>query len=161
MVIKVAQLADQAFDLPVTGYWKMENGQWDWYIDRELGIQTPFGRIAASTATAKGPAERPPVQMDIATLMNQVTVDSTAVTLSASNPLQTITLSNNMPGAISFELKDPRLEGVSIEVEKSSLNAGEKRAIRFRRTGEANSAGVVRIVVSPLNKVFEIRVHSN
>jgi hypothetical protein len=161
MTIKVAQLADQVFDLPVTGFWKMENGQWDWYIDRDLSGQTPFGRMAPPAANAKGPAERPPVKMDVATLMNQVTLDGASVTLSAANPVQTITLSNNMPGVVNLALTDPKLEGISIEVERSSLNAGEKSAIRFRRTGDAKSSGVVRVVAAPLNKVFEIRVRSN
>jgi hypothetical protein len=160
--VRIAQLGDQAFDMPLTTSWKVENGQWVWYIDRELSSQTPFGRIDRSTDAARSPADRPPpVRMDIATLMNQVTLDGTSVILNASNPLQTLTVSNNLSGAINLELTDPRLEGVSIEVERSTLNAGEKSAIRFRRTSETKSSGVVRIVASPLNKVFEIRVRSN
>jgi len=165
LVIKVpqlaAQLGDQTFDVPLTTSWKIENGQWVWYIDRELSVQTPFGRIDPSKAAARSPVDLPPVKIDVATLMNQVTLDSTSVILNATNPLQTITVSNNLPGAIQLELTDPRLEGVSIEVERSTLKAGEKSAIRFRLTGEAQSSGLVRIVASPLNKVFEIRVRSN
>ena len=93
--------------------------------------------------------------------MNQVTVDSTSVVLDASKPVQTITVSNNLPGPIDLELTHPQLEGISMEVEKSTLKAGENGAIRFRLTGKAKSSGVVRLVASPLNKVFEIEVHSN
>jgi hypothetical protein len=161
IVIRVAQLGNQAFDMPLSATWKIENGQWVWYIDRELGSQTPFGRIDPSTGTARSPLDRSAAGIDVATLMNQVTLDKASVMLNASNPTQTITVSNNMPGAVNLELIDPRLEGVSIEVERSTLKAGEKSAIRFRRTSEAKSSGVVRIVASPLNKVFEIQVRSN
>jgi hypothetical protein len=161
LVMRIAQLADQTFEMPMTTSWKVENGQWVWYIDRELSSQTPFGRIDRSTDAAKSPGDRPRAKIDIATLMNQVTLDNTSVILNASNPVQTITVSNNLPGAIDLELTDPRLEGVSIELERSTLKAGEKSAIRFRLRSEAKSSGLVRIVASPLNKVFEIRVRSN
>jgi hypothetical protein len=88
-------------------------------------------------------------------------VDSTSVILNPSNPVRTVTVSNNLPGPVKLELNSPSLEGVSIEMEKSELKGGEKRAIQFRLTGDAKSSGVVRLVVSPLNKVFEIQVHSN
>lgn len=163
LVIKIApQLGPQAFEMLMTASWKMENGQWCWFLDPEVISQTPFGKIKIQPNNAPtDPADRPPVKIDVATLMNQVTLDSTSVILSASNPIQTITVSNNLPGEVNLELKNPQLEGVSIEVERSTLKAGEKSAIRFRRTSEAKSSGLVRIVASPLNKVFDIRVRSD
>ena len=161
LTLKMAQLGSQAFEMPMTTSWKMENGQWCWFIDPDLSSQTPFGRIDRSPATARKPGDPPPVKIDVATLMNQVTLDSTSVILDASNPIQTITVSNNLPGEVNLELTNPQLEGVSIEVERSTLKAGEKSAIRFRRTSEAKSSGLVRIVASPLNKIFDIRVRSN
>jgi len=90
-----------------------------------------------------------------------VTVDSTSVILNPANPTRTVTLSNNLPGPVTLELNSSALEGVSIELEESELKGGEQRAIRFRLAGDAKSSGVVRLVVSPLNKVFDIRVQSN
>src|SRR5579863_4791538 len=106
IVIKIPQLANQTFDMPLITSWKMENGQWVWYIDRERSSQTPFGRIDPSKGAARSPVDLPPVKIDVATLMNQVTLDSTSVILNATNPLQTITVSNNLPGAIQLELTD-------------------------------------------------------
>jgi hypothetical protein len=162
LVIKIApQLGPQSFDMPMTTSWKMENGQWCWFIDPDLSSQTPFGRIHRSPDTARSPGDLPPAKMDVATLMNQVTLDSTSVILNASNPVQTITVSNNLPGEVNLELTNPKLEGVSIELERSALKAGEKSAIRFRLSGDAKSSGVVGLVASPLQKVFEIHVRSN
>jgi hypothetical protein len=161
LVVRVALVGAQEFELPVTASWKIENGQWVWYIDKELASETPFGKMNPPADTARSAADRLPGRIDPALLMNQVTVDSTSVVLDASKPVQTITVSNNLPGPIDLELTNPQPEGISIEVEKSTLKGGEKSAIRFRLTGKAQSSGVVRLVASPLNKVFEIQIHSN
>jgi hypothetical protein len=162
LLVRAAMLANQEFEMVGISSWKIENGQWVWYIDEELASQTPFGRINRTRSAASGNAAPPSApKVDVATLMSQITLDSTSVTLNASNPVQTITLSNNLSGPITLELSNPQLEGVSIEVEKSELKAGEKSAIRFRLTGETKSSGVVRLVAAPLNKEFEIQVSSN
>jgi len=162
VAIRAPFMAGQAFDMPVLGSWKIENGQWVWYIDRELASQSPFGRINPPSGETKGPVDnKPAARMNLATLMTLVTVDRTSVILNASNPVETVTVSNDMPGAITLELTDPHLAGISVEVEKSDLKAGEKSAVRFRLTGEAKSSGVVRLTASPVNKVFEIQVSSN
>jgi hypothetical protein len=163
VVLKAPLIGAQEFEMPLLTSWKVENGQWVWYVDRDLAGRTPFGKIAVnpSVDTAKGAAAPSAAGIDPATLLNQVTLDSTSVTLNASNPVQTVTVTNHLPGPITLELRKPQLDGVSIEVEKSDLKAGEKIAIRFSLTGEAKSSGVVRLVASPLNQEFEIQVHSN
>jgi hypothetical protein len=161
-VVVSTVVGTQEFEMPALTSWKLESGQWFWYIDPELASRSPFGKITNRSAnTAPGtPAPAPPT-IDVATLMTQVTVDSTSVILNPSNPARTVTVSNNLPGPVTLELNSPTLEGVSIEMEKSELKGGEKRAIQFRLAGDAKSSGIVRLVVSPLNKVFQIQVHSN
>jgi len=160
--LRVPQLAAQEFEMPAVTSWKIENGQWVWYIDRDLATQTPFGPIKTPSGTANGPVDQPPrPQMNLETLMSLVTVDRTSVSLSASNPVETVTVSNNMPGSITLELTDPQLAGISVELEKADLKPGEKSAVRFRLTGEAKGSRVVHLAASPLNKVFEIQVSSN
>jgi hypothetical protein len=161
VVLREPHIGAQEFEFPLLTSWKIENGEWVWYIDPEISDRTPFGIIKPSTGTAKGATPPAPVRMDVATLMNQVTLDTTSVTLNASNPVQTITVTNHLPGPISLELNKPQLGEVSIQIEKADLKAEEKSAVWFRLTGEAKSSGVVRLVASPLNKVFEIQVHSN
>ena len=149
----------QEFEMPLVSNWKVENGQWFWYIDPETVGMTPFGRMVPPKEPVKGTLPPPPANFDAATLMNQITVDRTAVTLTASSPVQTVTVSNNLPGEITLELTNPPLPGISVEVEKANLKVGEKSSIRFRLTGDEKSSGVARIVASPLNKVFEIQIN--
>jgi hypothetical protein len=161
--LKAALLGAQEFDLPLLSNWKLENGQWVWYVDRETRGQTPFGRITPPAGdTAKGaPVPPPRTGIDVKTLMSQVTVDSTTVTLNASHPEQAVTFTNHLPGSITLELTKPQMADILIELDKSALTAGETSAIRFRLTGHAKTSGVLRVVASPLNEVFEIQIHSN
>src|SRR5579863_5627310 len=46
-------MAGQLFDFPGISTWKLENGDWYWYIDQS-GMDTPFGRISRATPGASG-----------------------------------------------------------------------------------------------------------
>ncbi|MGC8794691.1 MAG: hypothetical protein ACP5U2_15005, partial [Bryobacteraceae bacterium] len=39
---------------PLTSLWKLENGQWWWYVDRNAGKQTPFGPMRAGEGGSSG-----------------------------------------------------------------------------------------------------------
>jgi hypothetical protein len=155
-------LGDQEFDMLPPTNWKVENGQWFWYIDHDAPHQTPFGLFPPTPrSTAKGPVGLPPrPEIDVATLMNLVSLDSTSVTLDASNPARTVTVSNDLPGSVTLELETPHLEGITVELAKTKLESKEKTAIRFLLTGEAKSSAVVRLVVPQLGETFEISVQS-
>ena len=160
-IVVQAPIGVQEFDIPVITTWKLENGQWVWYIEHGPRV-TPFGVVTVPAAGAGKDSAAPPApgKLDLAALLNQVTLDKTSVVLSTSDPAQTVTVSNSLPGSVTLKLETPHLEGIAVELEKTELKAGEKSAIRFRLTGEAKNSGIVRLVVSPLNKIFEISVQS-
>jgi hypothetical protein len=156
-------LGTQEFDLRAIALWKIENGQWVWYIDHDTPHPSPFGLVAPPPAGAgKGPAGAPPPpgKLDAVVLMNQVTIDNTSVVLNSSNPAQAVTVSNNMPGLVTLGLAEPLPGGIAVELEKLELKPGEKSAVRFRLTGEVKEPALVRVEVSPLGKVFQISVQS-
>jgi hypothetical protein len=162
VVMRAALIGAQEFDVALVTSWKVENGQWAWYIDPETKGMTPFGRMVLPKDKSTGATVAPtPAMIDPAKVADLVTLDNSSVTLNASSPAQTIMVTNNLPGPITLELSNPQPNSVSIEVEKSTLKAGEKSAITFRRMGETKSSGVVRLVASPVNKVFAIQVSSN
>jgi hypothetical protein len=161
IVLRASLIGAQEFEMSLPTSWKVENGQWVWYIDRELSGRTPFGRMTPPADTAKSAPALSSSGINPATLINPVTLDSTSVTLNASNPVQTVTVTNHLPGPIALEWSELALPGISVEVDKSDLKAGEKSVILFRLTGEAKSSGVLRLLVSPMKQVFEIQVHLN
>jgi hypothetical protein len=163
VVLKSALIGPQQFEMPLLSRWKVESGQWVWYIDPATVGQTPFGQMKKPSPEEikRAPLPPPADRMNVANLRKQVTADRNSVALDASNPDQTVTFTNRMPGSITLELTQPQLADVSVELEKSNLKAGETSALRFHRTGPAKSSGVVLVLVNPLNETIEIPVQSN
>jgi hypothetical protein len=161
-ITMVASIGTMDFDTPSTTSWKIENGQWVWYIDHNAPLVTPFGAIVPRRGDGQGPVEPPTGKVDLATLMSQVVIDGTSVILSPSDPERTITVSNHLPGPVTLKLENPGLDGIVVELEKTALKSGEKSGIRFHLTGDgdAKSSGVVRLIASPIGRVFEIQVQS-
>ena len=162
-IIVKTPFGDQEFEMLPPTTWKLENGQWVWYIDHDAPRPTPFGLFPPTPgSTAKAPVGPPPLpgKVDGAALMSEVTVDNTSVVLTTADPARTVTVSNDLPGSVTLKLDNPHLDGITVELEKTELKSGEKGTIRFRLAGDAKITGVVRLVVSPLRKVVEISVQS-
>src|SRR5579863_2298736 len=107
VVLREPHIGAQEFEFSLLTSWKIENAEWVWYIDPEISARTPFGIIKPPAGTAQGATAPEPVRMDVATLMCLVTVDTSSVTLNASNPEQTVTVTNHMPGPVTLEWDKP------------------------------------------------------
>jgi hypothetical protein len=145
-------------DSVATTLWKLENGQWVWYIEHEPVVQTPFGSV--KTQEGKGaapPAAKPGRAPDISVLRSLVKIDRNAVILTAEAPQQTVTVSNGLPGGVDLELHG-RAAGFRAEMEKKHLEAGETTLIRFTATGGSTGGGVVQVLTSPIDTELDIRV---
>jgi hypothetical protein len=148
-------------DAPATSLWKLENGQWFYYLDQDAALVTPFGKLTPGTQAANSLA--PPrfgKAPDIAALRNAVRADRTAVLMTADAPRQTVTISNGLPGAIDIQLDGNSPEGFSVEIEKKHLEANETTQIRFAAWDRAPHSSVVRFNVVPLNTTIEIQLTS-
>jgi hypothetical protein len=90
-----------------------------------------------------------------------VKIDRDSVNLSLAESSQAVTVSNNLPGGVDLELQAGKIPGLSAELEKKHLEAGEKTVIHFRATGDDKAAGVVHLMVSPVATQLDIRVKVN
>jgi hypothetical protein len=148
-------------ETPITSLWKVENGQWVWFVDSAAGAETPFGVIKPSSDAVGGPPSMPLNAPDASMLQRSVTIDKVSITLSRDTSLQTATISNQLPGPVDLDLSSDAITGVTTELEKKRLLPGEKTLIRFRATGEGKGSGTVHVMVSPIAVQLDIRVTAN
>ncbi|SRR6266699_2276999 len=162
VTVIVAGSGPVSFDAPSISRWKLEDGAWVWYADQTAAKQTPFGPVRPGQNNVKSPilgmAGKAP---DISTLQGLVKIDRDSVALTSETPMQTVTVTNDLPGGVDLELGSNQIAGVSFELEKKHLEAGQNTSIRFRATGSTQQTGIVRLLVSPIAAQLEIRVKVN
>jgi hypothetical protein len=158
----------QVFEMPTPTTWKVENGEWRWYISAEAKVTTPFGKIntAGDTKTSelntKGQAPGGIMNPDLGALQGKATIDRAEVILTADSPSQVVTITNELPGPLDLRV-DPHagmIKGLTVEVDKTHLEAGEKARVLLRLTGTNRISDVVEIAAFPLNRPFDIKVTS-
>ncbi len=151
----------QVFDLPTPTYWKLENGEWMWYVPEEIKHATPFGAFKNSVKpgdfTTPDDKGRAPA---LGTMVGQVTIDKTEVTLSAKQLSQTVVIENKLPGPVDLRV-DPHanaISGLTVKVSKLRLEAGEKATLQIEWNGKDAVSDTVEVVAFPINRPFDIRV---
>jgi hypothetical protein len=148
---------------PVPSTWKLENGQWYWYVDQKVGRETPFGVMppAVGTAPAGGfPSLASAPSVD--TLWKSVRADKNEVQLSARQPSSDlVTISNKMPGNIWLQIDAPKTPGLEVTLDRGELKTGEEAKITFHSEPQekpVNRIAQVRVTVLPTNQVIPITV---
>jgi hypothetical protein len=151
-------------DTPNISTWKLENGQWVWYAEKNPENQTPFG-VFRSTANSGSPSAsalplRPP---DPSKLSHPVALDKDSVELTVGGPRQSVTISNNLPGAIDLAVVgDPAAQlGLKVEIAKKHLAAGETTRVYIEGDGSRPKSGTVKITVSPVSAELAIGVNAH
>lgn len=114
---------------PETSMWRIENGEWCWYLDPESGTtwNSPFGTMHA------GPEVGAQVQVaealrkvDPKEIMNAVKASKSEILLSSyQDARDSIEIVNTMRGEISLELESRDFKGLEIKLDKSTLRQGE------------------------------------
>ncbi|HEY4085411.1 MAG TPA: hypothetical protein VGM43_05705 [Bryobacteraceae bacterium] len=155
-------MGPQAMELPAITKWKLEKGQWYWYVAPKDPIDTPFGKVTPSADGTAASRNQALMKIpDVSSLKALVTISSQTVALTQSAPIQSVTISNGMAGPIEIRISEDKIEGVTVEAEKSQINANEKGALGFKLTGKTKVSGVVKVTCSPLGQEFDIRVTAN
>jgi hypothetical protein len=148
---------------PVPSAWKLENGQWYWYVDQKAGRETPFGVMPPMTgASSAGSFPSLASAPSVDTLWKSVQADKNAVQLSAKQPSSDeVTISNKMPGDISLQLDWSKTPGLDVALDRAELKTGEKAKITFHSEPQEKPVtrmAEVRVRVMPTNQVIPITV---
>ena len=116
---------------PIASNWKLEKGEWRWFIDKTFSQPTAFGGAMKPGVGSREEklATRPE---SAATVLAQVKVDSQEMMLSSfAESKGEILITNDMPGAINLKLEWEDLPGLKLTLDKKELQAGEKAKLLF------------------------------
>jgi hypothetical protein len=121
--------------IPLTTFWKLANGQWDWYYVRPTEVRTPFG-ISKVPAEETNDGKAAPVIPDNRAMLqmvnNAVKVDKSEITLhgweASKDELHVL---NEMPGVISLILDFPGKPGLKVSCSKTELMRNEEAVVVF------------------------------
>jgi len=154
----------QEFDAPVTSTWKLENGEWMFYMDPVTLGQTPFGKMYGETTGATGPppdlaalmANKP----NAASLQSKIKIDRSSVVLTPDAPVQFVTISNELSGSIDISMDDlsKRIPGLTVSLGASRVEGGKSTQVKLEAKPGVTVSGTVHLFVAPLGNEFDVQV---
>lgn len=160
-VVVLALGNPQTFEIPTNTKWTFEEGEWRLSIDRNISVDTPFGRMKAAEAASTGTLDRMEGKApDLATLLNSVELESKEVELSPTHRTARIGIHNKLPGSVRLTITSSSVSGVETSIEKEELSGQGDTGLLVRLTEAPaiNHEGTIQIEVQPLNRVLQLKV---
>lgn len=143
---------------PMATRWKLENGQWFYYVDPTLGRPTPMGMMKA------GPGSRPEgmkideMLKDPSIILNQIKVSKENILLKSwEKSSDFVTVTNGMPGAVTIDFQFETIAGLTAKIEKKELGAGQSTRIELNyEPADQRAKPTIRasIKVEPFNRTI-------
>jgi hypothetical protein len=158
--VPIPGMGSQTFDLPGVSTWKLENGDWYWYVE-QTAIDTPFGKLNVAKGATGGPTPSMPGIPNLASLKNQISIDKTAVSLSEAAPVQSVAIMNNMAGPVTVEVQSAGIAGLIVDMDSKQVGSKQKGTLSFSAKPGTKPAGTVGIDVQPVGQHFDVVVSSN
>jgi hypothetical protein len=166
MYVPIAFFGGKPMKVPGPTFWKVENGQWCWYVDPAVMNTTPFGKMTTSGSPSSGAAA--PDLNNVPTpeaLANLVKPDKRIASLRATaNSSDQIKIHNGMQGSIRIELR-PRasVRGLEITADRTEIPAGEDAVVSFKyvKAGFPPRTVNVDVAVEPTNQLIQCQVIFN
>lgn len=148
------------WSLKVPSLWKLENGNWFWYINQNETM-TPVGivqRKDGAVRAPEAPAVARTIPKDIPTsaefVMGKVVLDRNSVVLDGEKP-EKIIVANGSAGEIRLVL--PGQLGLDLNLAPTSLKEGEK-AVLTVHANKKSVSGKVFIQIVPTQEVLAFDV---
>ncbi|HEY1221704.1 MAG TPA: hypothetical protein VGF03_22370 [Bryobacteraceae bacterium] len=142
--------------------WKIENGQWMWYVDKDSLLITPFGKMTlapqaggTSTSPVAGAPTPPAIPTSVDQFFSLIQADKTTLGLKPGASDQVV-ISNGTPGLISLEIAQ-QVPGVEAKLDNTSVTAGGK-AVLTVHAGPQAASGVIGLRVKPIGPQIAIKV---
>jgi hypothetical protein len=126
----------------MTSRWKIENGQWCYYVDPQKDMpSTPFGGLPIpgmaqpTPGAANTPRALPPMPANLPD-PRALTTDKTSVELKSASPSeQQVTISNPSPWAATLGFSDPKVPGLTVKLDPLTVYPHQKAILSIRSSG--------------------------
>jgi hypothetical protein len=165
VVVMMVGAGPQEFTVPVKSTWKLENGDWMFYMDPVSLEDTPFGKMYSER---NGAAQGPPPDLaalmankpSVASLQSKVKVDRTAVVLTKEAPIQTVTISNDLSGPIDITMDglSKKIPGLTVSFGAARVEGGKSAEIKLEAAPGAAVSATVHLFVTPVGNEFDVQV---
>ena len=149
---KVAVLVEDAYAIglekkvmrmPIPTDWKLENGQWCYYIPTDAsGVNTPFGNMhlgaGASGPPGTAPGIRPVKPEDLGAMAGKVNYSKQGFQLrNDADGRDEVVISNGMPGVIGLDFTCPAVDGLVCKLDKKNVSQGgdARFSVEFKYSG--------------------------
>ncbi len=160
MQIMIPGAPPQVMNIPFASYWKIERGEWCWYIDRDKLLDTPFGRVKEKGSGATQDLATLKERISTAGLMDGVHADPMIIELDLAKPpaVQIIKLKNFLPGPVTVQsINSP--PALTIEIAKPDLGADESTVAIITFTGSSERPGQVTLRILPMGQIIALPIH--
>jgi hypothetical protein len=161
-IVMMPGFSEDPVKVPTPSAWKLENGEWMWWVDPASIGNSPFGRMKPGPDKSPGKVAPPPSAVSLANvptsvdfLFTQVQLDKKDLTLKPGEPA-TITISNSAPGVMTVSLP-MHLPGIETTFDKTALKSGEKATLTITAE-EGAKPGVLNLHVDPIGQILPIQI---
>lgn len=152
--------------------WKLDNGQWCFYVDPQKDLPvSPFGPMPTGpgTATPPGglsggvsgsPRPLPPMPANLPD-PRLLTADKLNIQLKSTGPSsEQVTISNPSPWFAALTLSDPKVAGLTVSLDRSTLQRGEKAILSIQSSGVKipKTPVTIAVTVQRTKQVIPIKV---
>ncbi len=147
----------QVMDIPTPSSWKLENGQWFWWVDPAKRNLTPFSEKPMQGGPFKeaGPMTMGTIPTNQEELYAMVKADKTVVNLKPGAS-ENVLIGNGMPGPIMPEVVQ-KPKGVDVTFAEKQIRPASQSAVTVK-AGEKAEAGDLVIRINPIGKLITIQV---
>jgi len=159
--------------IPMSTFWKIEDGKWVWHRDADAEHITPMGPsdIGKIRDYAKiSPQDLPKIvtpesiQRMGADIMQQSNVDKPEVTFATNKPsTAVVTFHNGQSGTVKVTIAGGKsLAGFSTSLDKSDVGPNENAVLKMTYdpavAGPMPPNAIVRLVIEPFHQTFDVAV---
>ncbi len=153
-----------AVRMPLGSTWRIENGEWLWYLVKQTARESPFGQMKPGEGTGAGGFQIP-TGPSLEQLQNAVRPSQRKVRFDVDKPGETtIDITNTFSGAVKLEMAPFLAHDLQLSLDKTELKEGESAHLHVKYTPSkqharpADSFSEVRIVATPIQSLVLIQL---